>query len=152
MKKIAATSIGLLALMGAACTSQAAAKPSAPKKPAPATVTLPNTVTVGEGDMFLHPSATTVAAGQVSFTVSNAGPSPHEFVIVKGDPTGTTGDEAGKVSEAGHIGGPEGPEIGNINSGHAKSLTVTLPPGTYTIMCNLPGHYIAGMHATIVVR
>jgi uncharacterized cupredoxin-like copper-binding protein len=152
MKKIAAASIGLLALVGAACTSQAAAKPSAPKKPAPATVTLPNTVTVGEGDMFLHPSATTVAAGRVSFTVSNAGPSPHEFVIVQGDPTGTKGDEAGRVSEAAHIGGPEGPEIGNINSGHTKSLTVNLPPGTYTIMCNLPGHYMAGMHSTIVVR
>lgn len=151
MKKMAVAMVGLLALVGAAC-SQAAAKPSAPKKPAPATVTLPNSVTVGEGDMFLTPSATEVATGRVSFTVSNTGPSPHEFVIVKGDPTGTTGDEAGRVSEDGHIGGPEGPEIGNINPGHTKSLTVDLPPGTYTIMCNLPGHYLAGMHSTIVVR
>jgi uncharacterized cupredoxin-like copper-binding protein len=152
VKKIAAAIIVLVALSGAACAAQAAAKPNTAKKPAPATVTLPNSVTVGEGDMFLTPSATTVAAGQVSFTVSNAGPSPHEFVIVKGDPTGTTGDEAGRVSEEGHVGGPEGPEIGNINSGHTKSLTVDLPPGTYTIMCNLPGHYVAGMHSTIVVR
>ena len=60
--------------------------------------------------------------------------------------------QAGKVSEDGHIAGPEGPEIGNINAGHTKSLTVNLPPGTYTIMCNLPGHYVAGMHATIVVK
>jgi uncharacterized cupredoxin-like copper-binding protein len=152
MKRATVAMVSLLALAGAACASQAVAKPGAPKKPAPATVTLPKTVTVGEGDMFLTPSANTVAAGQVSFTVSNTGPSPHEFVIVKGDPTGTTGEEAGRVSEAGHVGGPEGPEIGNINSGHSKSLTVNLPPGTYTIMCNLPGHYLAGMHSTIVVR
>jgi uncharacterized cupredoxin-like copper-binding protein len=152
MKKITVAMVGLLALAGAACSAQAAAKPGAPKKPAPATVTLPNSVTVGEGDMFLTPSATTVAAGQVSFAVSNTGPSPHEFVIVKGDPTGTTGEESGQVSEAGHVGGPEGPEIGNINPAHTKSLTVDLPPGTYTHMCNLPAHYLAGMHSTIVVR
>jgi uncharacterized cupredoxin-like copper-binding protein len=152
MRKVTVAMVGLLALAGAACSAQAAAKPSDPKKPAPATVTLPDSVTVGEGDMFLTPSATTVAAGQVSFAVSNTGPSPHEFVIVKGDPTGTTGDEAGRVSEDGHVGGPEGPEIGNINSGHSKTMLIDLPPGTYTAMCNLPGHYMAGMHFTLVVK
>src|SRR5262245_38971070 len=132
MKKIALTLAGLLALAGAACTSQAGATPSAAKQPAAANVTLAKSGIVREGDMFLTPSATTVAAGQVSFTVTNSGPSKHELVIVTGDPTGTTGDEPGRVSEAGHIGGPNGPEIGNINPGHTKTLTVDLPPGTYT--------------------
>jgi uncharacterized cupredoxin-like copper-binding protein len=31
-------------------------------------------------------------------------------------------------------------------------LTVDLDPGTYTAMCNLPGHYAAGMHFQFVVE
>jgi len=61
--------------------------------------------------MFLHPSVTTVAGGTVTFTVTNDGLMQHEFVVVSGDPTGTTGDEPGRVSEANHGGGAEGPEI-----------------------------------------
>ena len=76
----------------------------------------------------------------------------HEFVIVSGDPTGTTGDEAGRVSEANHVGGADGPEIGNINPGQTKTVTVDLPPGTYTAMCNLPGHFAAGMVFKFVVQ
>ena len=107
-------------------------------------------VKVGEGEMFLHASATQVA-GKVTFHVFNNGGMHHEFVIVSGDPTGTKGDEPGRVSERHHIGGAEGPEIGDISPGQTKSLTVRLAPGTYTAMCNLPGHYMAGMHFKFVV-
>jgi len=30
-------------------------------------------------------------------------------------------------------------------------VTVTLRPGRYEIVCNLPGHYAAGMYAQITV-
>jgi uncharacterized cupredoxin-like copper-binding protein len=151
VKKIAVSMVGLLALVGAACSANATAQPAAAKKPAPQKPALSSSVAVTAGDMFLRPTATTVATGKVTFTVSNSGPSSHEFVIVTGDPTGTTGDEAGRVSEDGHIGGDEGPEIGNIRPGKSKVLTVDLPPGTYTAMCNLAGHYVAGMHFTFTV-
>jgi len=108
-------------------------------------------VTVDEGEMFLHPSATTLKAGVISFVVTNDGSIHHEFVLVTGDPTGTKGDEPGRVSEANHIGGDNGPEIGDIAPGQTKVLTVTLPAGTYTAMCNLPGHYAAGMHFLFTV-
>jgi uncharacterized cupredoxin-like copper-binding protein len=149
MHRIAVGLLGLLLLVATACASGAAAKPAPSHTPAPAAA---KAVEVGEGDMYLHPSATVVAAGSVTFTVANNGPSKHEFVIVSGDPTGTTGEEAGRVSEANHIGGPEGPEIGNIPPGGTKVLTVDLPPGTYTAMCNLPGHYAGGMKYTFVVN
>ena len=112
MKKIAVSMVGLLALVGAACSANATAQPTAAKKPATPKPALSSSVGVTAGDMFLRSTATTVATGKVTFTVSNSGPSSHEFVIVTGDPTGTTGDEAGRVSEDGHIGGDEGPEIG----------------------------------------
>jgi len=106
---------------------------------------------VAEGELFLHPSSTRAATGSVTFTVTNHGTIHHEFVIVSGDPTGTKGEEPGQVSEENHVGGADGPEIGDIAPGQAKTLIVNLPPGTYTAMCNLPGHYTGGMHFTFAV-
>jgi len=31
-------------------------------------------------------------------------------------------------------------------------LTVTLDAGQYQLVCNLPGHYQAGMHTTFIVE
>jgi len=76
----------------------------------------------------------------------------HEFVIVSGDPTGTVGDEPATVSEANHIGGPHGPEIGDIHPRQTRTVTADLSPGTYTAMCNFPGHYAASMHFQFVVH
>jgi len=107
--------------------------------------------TVEAGEMYLHSTATSLKAGVVVFVVTNNGKIHHEFVIVTGDPTGTTGDEPGRVSEANHIGGDNGPEIGDVAPGQTKVLKVTLAAGTYTAMCNLPGHYTAGMHFQFTV-
>ena len=101
--------------------------------------------------MYLRPTAMQLKAGVIAFVVTNNGKIHHEFVIVSGDPTGTKGDEPGRVSEANHIGGDSGPEIGDIAPGQTKVLTVRLAPGTYTAMCNLPGHYAAGMHFQFTV-
>jgi len=144
MRSIVLALSGVVVMVGAACSSHATAILS-PKPPPP------RTVHVAEGDLFLHPSATRTASGSLTFTVTNGGGVNHEFVIVSGDPTGTKGEEPNEVSEANHIGGDEGPEIGDIAPGQTKTLVVQLPPGTYTAMCNLPGHYAGGMHFSFVV-
>ncbi len=139
--------------VGPVAANAAAASPvsSAPTATL-SSVTGGTTVAVDEGDMYLRASTTTMPAGPITFTVTNQGPSHHEFVIVSGDPTGTVGDTPGRVSEANHIGGPNGPEIGDIHPGQTKTVTATLAPGTYTAMCNFPGHYAAGMVFHFVVR
>jgi uncharacterized cupredoxin-like copper-binding protein len=144
VKKIALVLLGAVALVTAACSGS-----SAPPGDQGSSDT--QTIRVSEGDMFLQPSTTHVAAGPITFDVTNSGKMDHEFVIVSGDPTGTTGEEPDRVSEANHVGGDEGPEIGNIPSGQSKDLTVNLKPGTYTAMCNLPGHFGSGMHFTFTV-
>jgi uncharacterized cupredoxin-like copper-binding protein len=111
------------------------------------------TMSVKEGDLYLRPTTpTALPAGTITFTVTNHGVMHHEFVIVSGDPTGTVGDEPATVSEANHIGGPYGPEIGDIHPGQTRTVTADLSPGTYTAMCNFPGHYAAGMHFQFVVH
>jgi uncharacterized cupredoxin-like copper-binding protein len=127
---------------------------SAPVAPMTTATSAPvATMSVNEGDMYLRPTTPTdLPAGTITITVTNQGAIHHEFVIVSGDPTGTVGDEPGAVSEANHIGGPSGPESGDIHPGQTRTVTATLAPGTYTAMCNFPGHYAAGMHFQFVVH
>jgi uncharacterized cupredoxin-like copper-binding protein len=92
----------------------------------------------------------------VTFSIKNAGPSVHEFVILKTDalpaqlPTkiedGTpAADEEGAGVE--HV-----DEVEDIAAGATASLSVRLAPGNYVFICNLPGHYHLGMSTGFVVR
>ena len=49
--------------------------------------------------------------------------------------------------EAGNVG-----EVGSVKPGQQKKLTLTLPKGHYSLICNLPGHYAAGQFADFYVR
>lgn len=42
-------------------------------------------------------------------------------------------------------------EVEDIAPGTSARLSINLDPGTYAVLCNLPGHYAAGMHATFTV-
>lgn len=85
-------------------------------------------------------------AGEVNFTIANEGSIGHEFLVVKTD------IEVGKIPLDGdHFPEPaEGleviDEIGEFPQGTTESLTLMLEPGKYQLVCNLPGHYAAGMH------
>jgi len=39
-----------------------------------------------------------------------------------------------------------------VNPGKTDTGTFDLPPGTYTMICDIPGHKEAGMHATLTVK
>lgn len=112
------------------------------------------------GPMRLLPSATTVPGGQVSLVLRNAGTRPHELVVL---PLGT-GQVAGqrtvgsddKVSESGSLGEvhqvcPADTGVDGTVPGGIATVTLTLAPGSYEVVCNLPGHYRAGMYATLTV-
>ena|SRR5438034_11443196 len=100
-------------------------------------------------DFSISLDSTSAKAGSVTFNVHNDGPSTHEFVVFKTDlapdklPTASDGtvDEEGQGVT--HI-----DEIEDIAAGSDQSLTVTLEAGNYVVICNLPGHYQQGMHAT----
>ena len=92
-------------------------------------------------------STTTIPAGKVTFQVKNAGSMVHEFVVLK---TNTPGADLkvtnGKADETGNIG-----ETGDMKAGASKDLTLTLKPGHYVVLCNLPGHYAGGMYKDFTV-
>ncbi len=104
-------------------------------------------VTATEKDFAISLDTSSAAAGSTSFTVSNDGPSEHEFVVFKTDlaPSDLPLDADGNVDEEG-AGVTHVDEIEGIGTGCTSSLTVDLAAGNYVLICNLPGHYQAGMN------
>ncbi len=105
-------------------------------------------------------------AGEVEFSIKNEGKLEHEFVIFKTQlapdklptkaPTSTAASSSGAQAAVGDV-DEDGAGVEHITEQEgvepAKSVTfkATLPAGNYVVICNLPGHYAAGMHATLTV-
>ncbi len=95
----------------------------------------------------VFPATQGAPVGKVKFVVTNTGTIDHEFVVLKtAKPAGNLlkGKEA---NESGAVG-----EIDGVPAGSARTLTITLKRGHYSLICNLPGHYLAGQFADFYVR
>lgn len=113
----------------------------------------PPAVTVIMTDTSLQPSEGSVAKGKVTFTVTNKGTMEHEFVVLKADlapdalPIQSNATAVEENTDIHHIG-----ELEDLQPGATKTLTLSLESGRYILLCNLPGHYLAGMYAGLDVR
>ena len=95
----------------------------------------------------IAPLPTKVPAGKVTFAVKNKGALKHEFIVLK------TSTRASKLKTKGTVAvviGLQG-KIPQFAGGKTKFLTVTLKPGHYVLICNLPAHYKAGQHVDFTV-
>jgi uncharacterized cupredoxin-like copper-binding protein len=95
----------------------------------------------------------TVPAGDADIKVVNSGPDLHELIVVKADSASdlplrsdglTIDEEALQDDEAGAV-VPFGP-------GEYDVMHVHLEPGRYIFLCNMSGHFLAGMATTVVAR
>ena len=94
------------------------------------------------------PSSSSVSAGKVTFRVANRGTIAHEFVVLRTDRRpGALPMKGGKAVETGFKG-----ELSSVAPGKVRSLTLSLKPGKYVLICNLLGHYKAGQYAALRVR
>jgi len=108
-------------------------------------------INVRERDFRITLSRTHVTAGDVVIRAENIGPDAHELIVVRSDGArlglradGMTVDEEGlEKSIVGAL------EPGS--AGETRELRIRLEPGTYTLLCNMYGHYMGGMHSTLVV-
>ena len=111
------------------------------------------------GSMRLSADQASVAHGTVSFLVTNGGGIKHEMVILPLPASQTAGtrpiggnakvDEAGSLGEASNNNGKDAGK--GIEPGASSWTTVTLAPGQYELVCNLPNHYSAGMYTQLTV-
>ena len=118
---------------------------------ASASASASRTLAVTERDFHIEAPAA-LTAGTYTFDVANEGVTDHELIVAATPdgslplrPDGLTIDEESiEPHEAGLL-EPGGP-------GARRTLTVNLSPGRYVFFCNMEGHYMAGMHAEVVVR
>ena len=74
----------------------------------------------------------TTNAGEIAFDIKNAGTLPHDFVIADGKEVWL--------------------KTVMLNPGFGMRLRMTLPPGKYTLYCDVPGHQQLGMVSTLEAR
>lgn len=104
-------------------------------------------VTLVDDAVSLDPA--TVPAGSIRFEATNEGTLTHEFEIFAG---ATATDLPVESNVAVTEGLDLVDEVEDVVPGATASLTVELDPGTYLVICNLPGHYEAGMAALLTVE
>jgi len=111
------------------------------------------------GMMRVAVSTRSVQHGTVSLRVTNRGVITHELVVLP-----LTGEQNVGTRAIGRDGTvPETGSLGEVSAACAAStgnrlvpastgwITLSLPAGRYELICNLPGHYAAGMYAELDV-
>ena len=98
-------------------------------------------------EFTVSPAPAAGRAGKVTFRVRNAGAVRHEFVVLRTTKAAADLLKGSEASEAGNVG-----EIGDVKPGATKTLRLDLKAGHYALICNLPGHYVAGQRADFVVK
>jgi len=109
-------------------------------------------VTVSE--FKVQAASTALSPGTYNFTINNAGTIQHELLVFHTDlaPGAFPLDGSGNINE-------DGPGMNkvsdgeNIDPGKTQTRSVDLTqPGTYVFVCNIPGHFKAGMFTTVAVK
>jgi uncharacterized cupredoxin-like copper-binding protein len=102
-------------------------------------------------DFKIEPSRPTIENGLVTVHVQNDGPATHEFVLIRSElPADELPIAADGLSVDEDRVVPVG-ELTEVEAGASASLTVPLSHGRYVFFCNLEGHYLTGMYASIEV-
>jgi uncharacterized cupredoxin-like copper-binding protein len=113
-----------------------------------ASAPLSRNVDVTLAQFAVSPSASQAPAGRVTFRVHNAGTITHEFVVIQTPHAASDLPiENGRADESGNVG-----ETGDLKPGLTKSVSLKLAAGHYALICNLPGHYLAGQHTDFTVN
>lgn len=155
MRLIRLAPIVLVVLVVAACSGGGPSPaPSAAASPGTASAAPPSTgaatrIEVRMTDALrFEPASMTVPAGQpVTFVVTNTGSIEHEFVL--GDEAEQAAHEQ-EMAESGMT--HDEPMAIAVKPGATKELTVTFDAaGAILVGCHFPGHYAAGMRASVEV-
>jgi uncharacterized cupredoxin-like copper-binding protein len=108
------------------------------------------TVHVSMNEWALRPDTEAATAGTIAFVVKNAGTVPHEMTVIRTDLAPKKLPVKGAAADTGSLDVVD--TLTQFGAGETKDLTVTLTPGHYVLICNLPGHYQLGMRTALTVE
>jgi uncharacterized cupredoxin-like copper-binding protein len=137
----------------AACSAPASSSPSSDAGGGGGSGSGGTTVDVSLSEFKVELSTTDLPAGDVTFNVTNNGTIAHEFVVFKTDDAADALPEASDEPEVNE----DDPsltsmgEVEDVEPGSSKTLSANLEAGTYVGICNVEGHYDAGMHIHFTV-
>jgi uncharacterized cupredoxin-like copper-binding protein len=97
-------------------------------------------------DFAFNPNEFTIPAGEnITIKVTHNGTMEHSFIVMKyGKDAGEVFDEADKTNVYWEV---------DLQPGDSETLLFKAPdiPGTYQIICGMPGHLQSGMIGTLIV-
>ena len=106
------------------------------------------TLDISMTEFKFAPANPELARGKLEITATNKGKTPHTLALLKTNADPSKLPKRGdNVSEKTSIG-----EIPPLVPGESATHTFDLKPGKYVMVCNVPGHYDAGMYGTLTVR
>lgn len=119
----------------------------------------PHKVRVELREFSVSPHRTTVKAGWITFKALNTGQRNHELVIIRTDLEAVNLPrvvEPNDEEDGSSVRVPEDAveivdEIEAFPPGSHERKQFLLPAGHYALICNLPDHYMMGMHADFEV-
>jgi uncharacterized cupredoxin-like copper-binding protein len=105
-------------------------------------------------DFKVRQDAAVVPAGTVSFRILNQGPTTHQLIVIRTDraPDKLPLQRDGLTVNEHAPGIDLLDEVGGLDIDDRQTLVLRLAPGHYVLYCNLEGHYLGGMHASLTVR
>jgi uncharacterized cupredoxin-like copper-binding protein len=149
MKRYAVMPIAaVFALAMAACSSSSSSSSSSSEGSSSDSSTGASVGSVVK-DFSITLDQSSVAAGEVTFNISNEGPSTHEFVVIQSDLAPDAlpvSDDEVQEDQVDAIGEQE-----DIAANTTTDLSLDLAPGSYIVFCNITGHYSQGMYAGLTV-
>jgi len=126
-----------------------ASSPPASAVPASAAPATAPTITLTEWSVVV---AGTIKAGKTQITSVNTGVVQHEILIFKSNlaPSAYPMDAKGDINEEGK-GVTLVSDGENIDPAGSQVRQIDLTPGKYLFVCNIPGHFKAGMFTVVTV-
>ena len=157
---IALAAAGLIASGCGSNNDSSSSSAAAPANPATTTAATPapsdpgaldatgGSATITAKDLSFSTKKIDAKAGKLKVKLDNDGKAPHEFVVIKtADAPDKLPTKGGGADEKGSVG-----EIEETKGGTSASHEFDLKPGHYVFICNVPGHYTAGMNGEIDVK
>jgi len=107
-------------------------------------------VHVQERDFRIVIKPKQIRAGDVRLVVENDGPVTHELIVARRRTSALPLRSDGLTVDEDSF--PTAGAVEGAHPGRVHQLRLHLKPGRYQLFCNMAGHYLAGMHAELVVR
>ncbi len=158
---VAGVSLSLIAALAIGCSSDSdddssssASSAATTTAAAPAATTAPAAdaagIAVSLTEWGVASDVPTGQSGEVTFSVTNDGATPHELAVVKSD----LGADALPVA----VGAADETVLdvlgrtATLDGGGSEDLTISLEAGSYVLICNIPAHYGLGMRVGFTVE